>query len=218
MTNPTPRPALRKAEDATVHPAAPRPARSARATRPDTAAAPVEPPAAVPVPAAVPAEAPAPAKAAPRNPTKAAKVTRPRPVSPAAHSGGGKRKRKFGGSTSDHLRVDPETAPETSAGRKDPKGSKAAKPGAAGRAAAAAPAVVPAAEAPATSARPAKPSRKRARLATRDDLMQGKSVELDVEVPKALRKAARDRAKAEGLDVSTVVIDLLHGWVTRPPH
>ena len=28
MTNPTPRPALRKAEDATIHPAAPRPARS----------------------------------------------------------------------------------------------------------------------------------------------------------------------------------------------
>jgi hypothetical protein len=47
--------------------------------------------------------------------------------------------------------------------------------------------------------------------------MKGKSADLDVTVPKALRKAARERAKAEGLDLDTVVIDLLHGWVTRPP-
>jgi hypothetical protein len=46
------------------------------------------------------------------------------------------------------------------------------------------------------------------------DLMKGKSAELDVRVPKALRKAARSRAKAEGLDLDTVVIDLLHDWVT----
>ena len=45
--------------------------------------------------------------------------------------------------------------------------------------------------------------------------MKGKSTDLDVRVPKALVKAARARAKAEGLDLDTVVIDLLHEWTVR---
>ena len=54
-----------------------------------------------------------------------------------------------------------------------------------------------------------------AKPAKKPDLMKGKSTELDVRVPKALRKAARARAKAEGLDLDTVVIDLLHDWVVE---
>ncbi len=158
MTNPTPRPALRKAEDATVHPAAPRPARSPRpaATK---AGAPVAAPVVEPVPAA---PDPAPVEA-------------PRPKA-------GKKQRKFGGATSDHLRA------------ADPAEPRPARP-----------------------AKPSKPSKKKAQDATRDDLMQGKPVDLDVEVPKALRKAAAKRAKSEGLDLQTVVIDALHAYVTRPP-
>ena len=46
------------------------------------------------------------------------------------------------------------------------------------------------------------------------DLMAGKPVDLGASVPKALRKAAREKAKEAGLDVDTVVTDLLHAWVT----
>ena len=164
MTNPTPRPALRKAEDATVHPAAPRPARS---PRPSAAkAAPVVEPAPEPVVEAAPAVA-------------------ADPAAEAAARKGGKKKRKFGGATSDHLRV------EDAAEARPAKESKPAK---------------------ATA-----PSKQRAQDSTRDDLMQGKPTDLDVEVPKALRKAAAKRAKAEGLDLQTVVIDALHAYVTAPP-
>ena len=89
MTNPTPRPALRKAQDASVHPAAPRPARSPRAAGSPTA---------VPAPAPEPVEVAAveaPEDLAPA-PTK-----RKRPTS----SGKSPKGRKFRGSTSDHLRV-----------------------------------------------------------------------------------------------------------------
>jgi hypothetical protein len=167
MTNPTPRPALRKAEDATVHPAAPRPARS---PRPSAAkAAPVVEPA--PEPAAESAPAVVAVAAEPAAETVAPK--------------GGKKKRKFGGATSDHLRV--EDAVEAR---------------------------------PANESKPAKakaPSKQLAASSTRDDLMQGKPTDLDVEVPKALRKAAAKRAKSEGLDLQTVVIDALHAYVTAPP-
>jgi hypothetical protein len=157
MTNPTPRPALRKAEDATVHPAAPRPARSPRPAASTTATK------------------AAPALAA--EPDVASVVeAEPAPATPAR----GKKKRKFGGATSDHLRMD---------------------------------------EAPGADAEPeapARPSKRKAQESTRNDLMQGKPVDVDVEVPKALRKAAAKRAKSEGLDLQTVVIDLLHGYVIRP--
>jgi hypothetical protein len=152
MTNPTPRPALRKAEDASVHPAAPRPARSPRAST-AKAAAPIES-------VAEPVVGPAPVEAV---------VPKP-----------GKKKRKFGGATSDHLRVEDSPAADT-------------KPVA------------------------ARPSKTKAKASTRDDLMQGKAVDLDVAVPKALRKAAAKRARSEGLDLQTVVIDALHAYVTRPP-
>jgi hypothetical protein len=47
--------------------------------------------------------------------------------------------------------------------------------------------------------------------------MSGKVVELEVKVPKSLRKAARDEAKKRGLDVDAVVTDLLHAWLTERP-
>lgn len=175
MTNPAPRPALRKADDAGVHPAAPRPARSPRAVRTSSTS-----PATAPEPA--PAAEPA-AVARPGKPDKPGKPGKP-------DAKGGKRKRKFGGATSDHLRVDPEPVPEGVASGTDAAavGSQKRKPAGAGP-------------------------------GSRDhgDLMKGKQVDLGVKVPKALRSAAKDRAKAEGLDLPTVVIEALHAWVTRPP-
>ena len=221
MTNPTPRPALRKAADAEVHPAAPRPARSARAS----AAA------AEPVPSPRPAAEPT--SGGPKNtakgsskravdgePAKAARTTgaddaasgatgakaigptpRPRstttsatrsarsrglrPVSPKSPATG-KTPRRFSGSTSDHLRPEPEPEAAPTKGRRGPTNDG-------------------------VTTKQAKPTKKQ------PDLMKGKSTPLDVTVPKALRKAAKSRAKAEGLDLDTVVIDLLHDWVTRRP-
>lgn len=174
MTNPTPRPALRKADDADVHPAAPRPARSPR-SRTTTRAA--EPSAAASV-----AAVPDPEQATTAEPTKA--PAKPRGV--AATTPGKSRKRKFSGSTSDHMRV--AEAPEPT--------SEAA-------------AVETVAPAPKT--KPAKVS-----PPPTPALLTGKSVELEVHVPKALRKAARAEAKKRGLDIDTVVVDLLHAWLTEP--
>lgn len=155
MTNPSPRPALRKAKDAEVHPAAPQPSRTAepaRAARPEPTRAvpPPEKPKRRRTPATVPTDV----------------VTAP--------------VRRFQGTTSDTMReVDAlehilPTAPVR------PKGKRADKTD--------------------------KPR----------NLMKGKPVELGVTVPKELQKAARKRAKREGLDLDTVVIDLLHTWTTRP--
>ena len=44
--------------------------------------------------------------------------------------------------------------------------------------------------------------------------MSGKPVDLEARVPKAMRKAARAEAKRRGLDVDTVVTDLLNAWLT----
>ena len=184
MTNPTPRPALRKAADAEVHPAAPRPARSARAAAAAGEPAPYPRPAPEPSapqtkpatrtgtsPSASPQPRP---RSATTSATKTARSRGPRAVAPAPEAPE-KAPRKFRGSTSDHMR--PDSEPETKPGNgRDTASSKAA---------------------------------------TKPDLMKGKSTELDVRVPKALRKAARARAKAEGLDLDTVVIDLLHDWVVE---
>lgn len=102
MTNPTPRPALRKAEDADVHPAAPKPARS---PRPPRQAAPRTTAPAAPEPAPAPAPAPAPtataAAPAETKPRKKRRYETP-PAVPVAVK---KRARKdFAGTTSDHLR------------------------------------------------------------------------------------------------------------------
>ena len=184
MTNPTPRPALRKAADADVHPAAPRPARSPRARSTAVTVAPEPEPSPVPVLEdvtvdAVTVDATSPAE------------TVPAPLKPAkkrhADPGHGTKptKRKFSGSTSDHLRV-PEVPEVTSNQRAaldhlfenehHGKKSKAPKP---------------------------------------VDLMAGKIVDLEASVPKNLRKAVRDAAKKRGLDVDTVVTDLLHAWITE---
>ncbi|MCA0330797.1 MAG: hypothetical protein LCI03_12955 [Actinobacteria bacterium] len=188
MTNPTPRPALRKADDAGIHPAAPKPARTPRtrtaaaasATAADEAApartakapakAPVKAPArsaAKPVAVADVAEAEAPA--APAKPR-----TKHRGAGPAKPTDRPKGKRAFQGTTSDHLRRT--DAPAT----------------------------------PHDELHDAKP-KKRAKA---DDLMSGGTTTLKVTVPKKLRKAAAKEAKRRGLDVDAVVADLLHAWLT----
>ncbi len=189
MTNPTPRPALRKAADAGIHPAAPRPARSPRAR---TVA-----PAAIPEPTATPESEsvtvePAAAAPAPLTPPKKRQVDAAKPVRAT--------KRKFSGSTSDHLRV-PEVPEVTSSQRSAldhlfENDADTAKPTAKGKGAKA---DAPKAKAP----KAPKPV----------DLMGGKLVDLEARVPKTMRKAARDEAKKRGLDVDTVVTDLLFAWL-----
>jgi hypothetical protein len=182
MTNPTPRPALRKAADADVHPAAPRPARSPRARSTSVTVAPVPEPS--PVPALEDVDSvTVPAAGAPKTVTAPLTPAKKRHADPARPPKS--TKRKFSGSTSDHLRV-PEVPEVTSNQRAAldhlfendhaPKKGKAPKP---------------------------------------VDLMGGKVVDLEASVPKNLRKAARDEAKKRGLDVDTVVTDLLHDWLTR---
>lgn len=200
MTNPTPRPALRKAGDADVHPAAPRPTRSPRSR---TAPHP-DPPGSEPVPAAVaalpaPDEKPA-AKKAPAKPRTAA------PATPSK-----RRERKFSGNTSDHMRV------AESADNVEVAASAPSAPRSAPRPAPKPAAAVPAVAAPAQPSKVTEPSAPvRARKSAGAELLKGKSVELEVHVPKALRKAARAEAKKRGLDIDTVVVDLLHAWLTDP--
>jgi len=184
MTNPTPRPALRKADDADVHPAAPRPPRPPRTRSTAVTVAPVPEPSPVPVPEDVPVEA---VTAAATTPAGMA----PAPLKPAKkrHADPGRatkpRKRMFSGSTSDHLRV-PDVPEVTSSQR-------------------AALDHLFESEQPGKKAKAPKPV----------DLMGGKVVDLEASVPKNLRKAARDEARERGLDVDTVVTDLLHAWLTE---
>ena len=164
MSNPSPRPALRKAEDAEVHPAAPHPVRTPRAARPATASTP---------------EPPAPAERSSRGKRSKGTIS----VDPIASTS-----RPFSGSTSDFMRP-PESDPleyvvPIGAAQPTPEGTKSKK-------------------------------QKKSQAPKSDALMKGKSTDLDVRVPKALVKAARARAKAEGLDLDTVVIDLLHEWTVR---
>jgi hypothetical protein len=194
MTNPTPRPALRKAEDADVHPAAPRPTRSPRSrttSRSDAPSAEAAPAAvtAVPTPDEKPVAKKAPAK--------------PRSAGPAVSSK--RRARKFSGSTSDHMRVaDAPETPEPVAVAATPKKSATRSVKAA--------IVEPTTNETAT-AEPTPPATK-VKPTVDAALLKGKSVELEVHVPKNLRKAARAEAKKRGLDIDTVVIDLLHAWLT----
>ncbi len=193
MTNPSPRPALRKAEDAEVHPAAPRPVRSPRARK--TAASP-GPVTSVPGPAA-PAAAladPSPAAAAALDPLMTPPAKAP-----------GKRKRAFSGSTSDHMRMpEAETPPEPAHA---PRSKAAKKP-----AAVAAPEPPRAAEVPADATTAATAG---AKARADERLMGGKTVTVELRLPKKLRKAASAEAKARGLDVDAVVADLLYAWVTK---
>ena len=188
MTNPPPRPALRKAADSDIHPAAPRPARSPRARTVAPAAIPE--PAATPESETVTVEAAASATA----PLKPPKKRHADAAKPATRS----TKRKFSGSTSDHLRV-PEVPEVTSSQRSAldhlfENEADSAKP----------------------TAKAAKAKAPKAPKAPKTvDLMGGKPVDLEARVPKALRKAARDEAKKRGLDVDTVVTDLLFVWVTE---
>jgi hypothetical protein len=193
MTNPSPRPALRKAEDATVHPAAPRPARASRAPRPAPAAA---DPVVVPGPRTI-ADTNRDANAAAAERARKAKG-KPAAAPVAAPAKATRKKRKFSGSTSDHLRV-----PDTEfAEHPKPKGERKAPGKAAGKAK------------PAVSAKT-----KAAAAATKkpagDELMSGKVVDLGAHVPKKLRNAARDEAKRRGLDLDAVTTEVLHEWLTR---
>jgi len=190
MTNPSPRPALRKAADADIHPAAPRPARSPRART-----APVAPvPDANPAPSAV-AGAGEPETVEPV--TVEAATSAPAPLKPPKKRQADRRKparatkRMFSGSTSDHLRV-PEVPEVTSSQRA---------------------ALDHLFENDTASA--AKPKAKKDKKPKPVDLMAGKPVDLGASVPKPLRKAARDKAGEVGLDLDTVVTDLLHAWVTE---
>jgi hypothetical protein len=190
MTNPTPRPALRKAAASDIHPAAPRPARSPRARTVAPAAIPE--PSATPGPESVTVEpvtvepvttAPVPLKPPKKRNAEPAKPTRAK-------------RRRFSGSTSDSLRV-PEVPEVTSSQRSAldhlfENDSDSPKP-----------------KAKTESAKPKKP-----KASKPVDLMSGKPVDLEASVPKALRKATRDEAKKRGLDVDTVVTDLLHAWLT----
>lgn len=196
MTNPSPRPALRKAEDATVHPAAPRPARAARAPKPAPVTA---EPAAVPAPRTI-ADTNREATAAAEERARKAKAkgkgaTRPAPAAAKP----GRKKGKFSGSTSDHMRV-PGTEflehPAPTGGRKR-----------AGRPAADIAAVPQPAAPPAGSTSKGK--------SKAPDLMSGKVVDLGARVPKKLRAAAREEAKRRGLDIDAVTTELLHEWLTR---
>ena len=179
MTNPSPRPALRKAEDATVHPAAPRPARAPRSTPP------------------------ADAEGGPRtiadtnreaNAAAAARAKKPKGAPPATPTApkAARKKGKFSGSTSDHMRV-PDTEftehPEPTRKRRSSTASTQA---------------APATTAPELS------------LAAAPDLMTGKIVELGARVPKKLRTAAKHEAKRRGLDLDAVTTELLHTWLTSP--
>jgi hypothetical protein len=108
--------------------------------------------------------------------------------------------------TPDNVEVAP---PAPSAPRSAPK--PAPKPAA----------VAPTAAAPGAPAQPETPAgasaaRARATKSAGAELLQGKPVELAVHVPKALRKAARAEAKKRGLDIDTVIVDLLHAWLTDP--
>jgi hypothetical protein len=171
MTNPTPRPALRKAEDADVHPAAPRPVRSPRAPR-------------------KPAPRDTSARAASSAATGTTRSTAAADAAPAA-AAPTKRTRAFSGSTSDAVRMpDVESAPSAEPARR----SRAAQQTSPQGTAKAGPEGL-------TTDEAAK-------------LMTGKTVVVEVHLPKRLRKAAAAEAKARGLDVDAVVADLLHAWLT----
>ena len=184
MTNPSPRPALRKAEDATVHPAAPRPARPPRAPRPAAAADTEAGPRTI---ADTNREANAAAAARAKKPKGASAA----PASAAAAPKAARKKHKFSGSTSDHMRVpDTEFTEHPAPTRKR-------------RAASTAPAS--AITAPVEAVVEASP-----------DLMTGKIVDLGARVPKKLRTAAKHEAKRRGLDLDAVTTELLHTWLSAP--
>ncbi len=171
MTNPAPRPALRKAEDSTVHPAAP--ARSPRAVQPRRRQEPTAAQAPRATKAPRPSRAEAEVAAPPTGGTSGrAGTTKKAATKAATKQGGGRTDRAFSGATSDHLR-------------------------------------------PAAAAVDADQTARRRRKAYTDvDLMRGKTVALDVSVPKRLRKAARTEAKRRGLDLDAVTTELLHRWLT----
>jgi hypothetical protein len=112
MTNPTPRPALRKADDAGIHPAAPKPARTPRTRTAAAASAPAADEAAPARMAKAPAKAPARSAAKPVAVADAAEApaapakprTKHRGAGPAKPTDRPKGKRAFQGTTSDHLR------------------------------------------------------------------------------------------------------------------
>ena len=202
MTNPTPRPALRKAEDADVHPAAPQPSR-----RPRTARAAEAPPAAAPAPRATAtrtstrskraaagtaptrstgdgaapatsADSAAAEIAAPPEAEQTAKKAKRYQTPPALPVKNKRNRTGFGGTTSDHLR------------RTD----------------------APAAAAAETADKAAK---KRAKADAA--LLTGSLSTVKVTLPKKLKKAAEKEAARRGLDLDAVTAELLHAWLTHRP-
>ncbi|MFC6236626.1 hypothetical protein [Longivirga aurantiaca] len=205
MTNPTPRPALRKAEDADVHPAAPQPVRRPRTPRTAEPATAETPAPAKRAPAKAAGAGAAPASAAARS----AKATKPTPVpaepdpsaaaaeiaaepavpatpkkskryqTPPAVPVKNKRKRTgFSGTTSDHLRRT--DAPAAAAAENADKAAK-----------------------------------KRAKADAA--LLTGSLATVKVKLPKKLAKAAEKEAARRGLDLDAVTAELLHTWLTHRP-
>lgn len=207
MTNPTPRPALRKAEDSDVHPAAPQPARrprtpratgaapaaaAGRTTSSSTAGAAPAAAAGRTTKSAAPAKAPSTRAARTKAPAEAAPVevvvevveAAPKPAkakryaTPPAVPVKKKRERTgFSGTTSDHLR------------RTDAPAAAAEK------------------------------SAKAAKKRTKADaaLMAAPLVTVKIKLPKKLRKAAEKEAARRGLDLDAVTAELLHTWLTHRP-
>lgn len=227
MTNPTPRPALRKAEDADVHPAAPSPARRPRTTPAKatagaaTTSAPADsggstaaPATAADVPAAsskVGAAAPAKAKGTPAARARSANPSKTQPGSSGEPQAAAA------------IAAAPDSAaPATAA----PKRSKRYQT----------PPAVPAktkrkptgftgttsdhlrsSDAPATPA--AETADKAAKQRAKADaaLLTGSLTTVKVELPKKLKKAAEKEAARRGLDLDAVTAELLHTWLTHRP-
>ncbi len=231
MTNPTPRPALRKAEDTDVHPAAPAPARRPRATPSDGAAA-VSAPArrggsasttASDVPAA-PAKAAAPAK------TGAAAASRAKaaPTSAAAGAPSAKPAKTRTASTGEtqsaaaaEIAAAPDLAPAPAPA---PKKSKRYQT----------PPAVPVkgkrnrtgfggttsdhmrrSDAPAAPAAENTDKAADKRAKAEASLMTGSLTTVKLALPKKLRKAAEKEAARRGLDLDAVTAELLHTWLTH---
>lgn len=217
MTNPTPRPALRKAEDSDVHPAAPAPARRPRST----GSAPVSASgsaAAQPTPAKSPARRSAPAATAPatsaptkRGPSNAPGAAAPAESEPVEPASAGPTAAEAS------LAAAPTVAPKRSKRYQTPPAvpvkNKRKRTGFTGTTSDHLRRSDAPAAAAAVDAEKAAKKRRKADAA----LMTGTLATTKVKLPKKLRKAAEKEAADRGLDLDAVLAELLHTWLTTRP-
>jgi len=210
MTNPTPRPALRKAEDSDVHPAAPQPARrprtpratgaapaaaAGRTTSSSTAGAAPAAAAGRTTKSAAPAKAPSTRAARTKAPAEAAPVevvavveaveAAPKPAKAKRYATPPavpvkKKRERTGFSGTTSDHLRRTDAPAAAAAEKSAKAAK---------------------------------KRRKADAA----LMAAPLVTVKVKLPKKLRKAAEKEAARRGLDLDAVTAELLHTWLTHRP-